>query len=58
MHVGKKIQIVVIIMQLLVNIVLKNMGKVGVMEIANGATINAQMELLQVIDYKISICKL
>ena len=40
MHVGKKIQIVVIIMQLLVNIVLKDMGKVGVMEIANGAIIS------------------
>ena len=40
MHVGKKIQIVVIIMQLLVNIVLKNMEKVGVMEIANGAIIS------------------
>ena len=31
------------------------MGHLGVMEIANGATINAQMELLQAIDYK--ICK-
>ena len=34
------------------------MGHLGVMEIAYGATINAQMALLQVIDYKISICKL
>ena len=37
---------------------LREMGHLGVMEIAYGATINAQMELLQVIDYKISICKL
>lgn len=40
MHVGKKIQIVVIIMQLLVNIVLREMEHLGVMEIANGAIIS------------------
>ena len=42
-----------VIVQSLAENVIRDMGHLGVMEIANGATINAQMELLQAIDYKI-----
>ena len=48
MHVGKKIQIVVIIMQLLVNIVLREMEHLGVMVTALGLLTNVlKLQLLE-----------